>query len=140
MTTKEKGNLTEILCLCEFAKLGIKVSIPYGEDCKYDFIIDVKGHLLKIQCKTSHKLENQEGFMFRCESIVVTTSKIIASKYTLNDIDFFATIDNGQCYLIPVQECNSHKTLRYHYPRNGQKKGISLAENYKLEDVIKQFE
>ena len=102
MTTKEKGNLTEILCLCEFAKLGLKVSIPYGEDCKYDFII--------------------------------------TNRYTLNDIDFFATIDDGQCYLVPVNECGARKTLRYCYPRNGQKKGISLAENYKLEDMIKQFE
>ena len=81
MTTKEKGNLTELLCLCEFAKLGIKVSIPYGEDCKYDFIIDIYGHLLKIQCKTSHKLENQEGFTFKCESVISTTS---ALKLSLN--------------------------------------------------------
>ena len=140
MTTKEKGNLTEILCLCEFAKLGLKVSIPYGEDCKYDFIIDVNGHLLKIQCKTSHKLESLEGFEFKCESVVTTTHKIVTNKYTLNDIDFFATMDNNQCYLVPVEECGARKTLRYNYPRNGQKKGISLAENYKLEGMIKQFE
>ena len=140
MTTKEKGNLTELLCLCEFAKLGIKVSIPYGEDCKYDFILDVNGHLLKVQCKTSQKLENLEGFSFKCESVVVTTKKITATKYTLNDIDFFATMDENQCYLVPVEECGVRKTLRYCYPSNGQKKGISLAENYKLEDMIKQFE
>lgn len=140
MTTKEKGNLTELLCLCEFAKLGIKVSIPYGEDCKYDFILDVNGHLLKVQCKTSQKLENLEGFSFKCESVVVTTKRITATKYTLNDIDFFATMDENQCYLVPVEECGVRKTLRYCYPSNGQKKGISLAENYKLEDMIKQFE
>ena len=140
MTTKERGNLTELLCLCEFAKLGIKTSIPYGEDCKYDFIIDVNGHLLKVQCKTSHKLENGEGFTFKCESIVVNTKKITSNKYTTKDIDFFATIDNGQCYLVPVEECGVQKNLRYCYPRNGQKKNISLAENYKLEDMIKQFE
>lgn len=140
MTSKEKGNLTELLCLCEFAKLGIKVSIPYGEDCKYDFIIDVNRHLLKVQCKTSHKLENGEGFTFKCQSIVVTRHKIVANNYTLNDIDYFATIDNGECYLVPVEECGTTKTLRYCYPKNGQKKGISLAEKYKLQEIIKQFE
>lgn len=140
MTTKEKGNLTELLCLCEFAKLGIKVSIPYGEDCKYDFILDVNKHLIRVQCKTSHKLDNLEGFKFKCESVVSTTTRITSTKYTSNDIDFFATIDEGQCYLVPVEECHNDKTLRYCYPSNGQKKNISLAENYRLEDVIKQFE
>ena len=140
MTSKEKGNLTEVLCLTEFVKLGLKVSIPYGEDCRYDFIVDVNGHLLKIQCKTSHKLENLEGFKFKCESVVVTRTKTVCSKYSLNEIDFFATIDDNKCYLVPVEECGATKTLRYCYPRNGQKKNICLAENYKLEDIIKQFE
>lgn len=140
MTSKEKGNLTEVLCLAEFTKLGLKTSIPYGENCRYDFILDVNGHLLKIQCKTSHKIESLEGFEFKCESVVVTRTKTVCSKYTLNEIDFFATVDEGQCYLVPVEECGTKKVLRYCYPRNGQKKGISLAENYKLEDIIKQFE
>ena len=140
LDSKQKGNLTELQCLVEFAKLGIKTSLPYGENCRYDFIIDINGHLLKVQSKTSHKLENGEGFEFKCESVVVTTTKPTSTKYSLNEIDFFATIDNDKCYLVPVEECGCRKTLRYVYPRNGQKKGISLAENYELEKVIKQFE
>lgn len=140
LDSKQKGNLTELECLIAFAKQGIKVSIPYGENCRYDFIIDVNGHLLRIQCKTSHQLDSQEGFTFKCESVVSTTSRITATKYTINEIDYFATIDKGQCYLIPVEECGCHKTLRYQYPRNGQKKGICLAKDYIMEEVIKQFE
>ena len=56
------------------------------------------------------------------------------------EIDFFATSYEGNCYLVPVEECGHEKTLRYRYPANGQKKGISLAENYKLENMIKRFE
>lgn len=140
LDSKQKGNLTELQCLVEFAKLGIKTSIPYGENCRYDFIIDVNGHLLKVQSKTSHKLDNGEGFEFKCESVVSTTTRTTSTKYSLNDIDFFATIDNDKCYLIPVAECGCRKTLRYIYPKNGQKKGISLAENYELEKMIRQFE
>lgn len=140
LDSKQKGNLTELECLLAFAKQGIKVSIPYGENCRYDFIIDVNNHLLRIQCKTSHQLDSQEGFQFKCESVVSTTSRITTTKYSENEIDYFATMDNGQCYLVPVEECGCRKTLRYKYPRNGQKQGISLAENYKMEDIIKQFE
>ena len=88
LDSKQKGNLTELQCLVEFAKLGIKTSIPYGENCRYDFIIDVNGHLLKVQSKTSHKLDNGEGFEFKCESVVVTTTRTTSTKYSLNDIDF----------------------------------------------------
>lgn len=139
MNTKDKGILTEVLCMVEFSKLGLKFSIPYGDSCKYDFILDVNGYLLRIQCKTSRKLDNEEGFIFKCESTVVTRTRTICSRYTLNEIDYFATIDNGQCYLVPVEECGATKTLRYCYPKNGQKKGISLAENYKLEDIIQPY-
>lgn len=31
LTSKEKGNLTELQCLTAFYELGYKVSIPYGE-------------------------------------------------------------------------------------------------------------
>lgn len=140
LTAKQKGNLTEMLCYVAFLQQGIKISLPFGEDCRYDFIADVDGRLLKIQCKTSHKLDNGQGFAFKCESVVSTTSRITSTKYSANEIDYFATIDEGQCYLVPVQECGCTKTLRYCYPANGQKKGISLAENYTLEVMMGQFE
>ena len=46
----------------------------------------------------------------------------------------------GQCYLIPVGECGYEKTLRFRYPANGQKKNISLAVDYTLEEIIERFE
>jgi hypothetical protein len=48
LTTKQKGNLTELQCLSAFCALGCNVSIPYGDNSKYDFIADVNGKLLKI--------------------------------------------------------------------------------------------
>lgn len=141
LTTKQKGNITEIQCLLAFMQNGYKVSIPYGEDCRYDLILDTGSKLLRIQCKTSHSLPNPEdGFKFKTKSVVITTHGAKESKYSEEEIDFFATVYNEECYLVPVSECSNEKTLRYHYPANGQRKGISLAENYKLEEVLKRFE
>ena len=142
LTPKEKGNLTELQCLVSFAELGLKTSIPYGENCRYDFILDVNGHLLKIQCKSSHplSLENNEGFAFKCQSVNASSTGIYSSRYSKEEIDYFSTYFNGQCYLVPVEDCGLTKTLRYVYPKNGQKKGISLAENYTLEKIIKQYQ
>ena len=127
-------------CIIAFMKQGYKVSIPYGEDCRYDLVVDIKNHLYRIQCKTSHALTNPEdGFKFKTQSVVITTHGTKETKYSNEEIDFFATSYEGNCYLVPVEECGHEKTLRYHYPANGQKKGISLAENYKLENMIKRF-
>ena len=130
LTPKDKGNLTELQCLTAFAEQGLKVSIPYGENCRYDFILDVNGTLLKIQCKTSRLITSQDGFEFKCRSTNATRKGVFTTRYTSSEIDYFATYFNKQCYLVPVQECGITKTLRYCYPSNGQKKGISLAKQY----------
>ena len=141
LTTKQKGNITEIECILAFMKAGYKVSIPYGEDCRYDLIVDINNKLYRIQCKTSHALTNPEdGFKFKTKSVVITAHGAKENHYETNEIDYFATMYEGNCYLVPVEECGHEKTLRYRYPANGQKKGISLAENYKLENMIKRFE
>ena len=51
LDTKKKGNLTEMQCMSAFMAQGCGVSIPFGDNSKYDFIADVDGHLLKIQVK-----------------------------------------------------------------------------------------
>ena len=48
MDSKIKGNLTELQCLAAFVEQGCAVSIPYGDNSKYDFIADIDGRLLKI--------------------------------------------------------------------------------------------
>ena len=141
LTTKQKGNITEMECILAFMKAGYKVSIPYGEDCKYDLVVDINNKLYRIQCKTSHALTNPEdGFKFKTKSVVITTHGVKENHYETNEIDYFATMYEGNCYLVPVGESNNEITLRFRYPANGQKKGISLAENYRMENMIKRFE
>ena len=141
LTTKQKGNITELECLLSFVKEGYKVSIPYGEDCRYDLVVDINNKLYRVQCKTSHALTNPEdGFKFKSQSVVITTHGTKQSTYSEQEIDYFATMYEGQCYLIPVNECGHEKTLRFRYPANGQKKGISLAENYTLQKMIERIE
>lgn len=141
LTTKQKGNLTELKCCLAFIEQGYKVSIPYGEDCKYDLIVDINNHLYRIQCKTSRALPNaNDGFRFNTRSVVITTHGAKESCYSKTEIDYFATVYEGKCYLVPVEECGHEKVLRFHYPPNGQKKNISLADDYILENIIKRFE
>ena len=53
MDKKQIGNLTELQCLTSFVSLGYNVSIPYGDNAKYDFIADIQGKLIRVQVKTA---------------------------------------------------------------------------------------
>ena len=89
LTSKEKGNLTELQCMTEFYKAGYRVSIPYGENSRYDMILDVNGHLLRVQCKTS-KAVSDDCLSFACRSTRVNSQGSYSSKYTKDEIDYFS--------------------------------------------------
>ena len=131
LTSKQKGNLTELQCLSAFVEQGCGVSIPYGDNSKYDFIADVDGRLFKIQVKTS-SLKDENAIKFSCRTTHVNCKGIKNERYSSNEVDFFATYWKNQCYLIPVSECSVEKTLRFTPPKSGQLKGITFAKDYEL--------
>ena len=134
MTTKQIGNLTELRCLAGFVENGYNVSIPYGEDSKYDFIADVDGRLIKVQVKTSNlKKGTKNAICFSCRSTHKNFNGTSNVRYSSRDVDYFATYWDNQVYLVPINECSVEKTLRFQYPDNGQKQNISLAKDYELE-------
>ena len=136
--SKKKGNLTEMQCMSAFIANNCDVSIPFGDNSKYDFIADVNGQLLKIQVKTS-SLKDENAIKFSCRTTHVNCSGVKNVRYNENEIDYFATYWNNQCYLDPISECSVEKTLRFQPPKNGQIKGIVFAKDYKLEDVIQKM-
>ena len=138
LTSKQKGNLTELQCITAFIAEGCGVSIPYGDNSKYDFIADVNGKLLKIQVKTS-SLKDDGAIKFSCRTTHANCAGVKNERYSADEIDFFATYWDNQCYLIPFNECSVEKTLRFAPPKNGQTKGITFAKDYILEEYIKKI-
>lgn len=49
---KEVGERTEAAILNHFIQKGVPVSIPWGNNQRYDLILEIDGKLLKAQCKT----------------------------------------------------------------------------------------
>ena len=92
LQSKQKGNLTELQCITAFYELGYSVSIPYGENSRYDLIADIEGKLIKIQVKTSSiKNGNAEAIEFSCRSSRINSTGTINTRYTKSEIDYFAT-------------------------------------------------
>lgn len=139
MNSKQIGNLTEMKTMISFMELGFNVLTPYGDCERYDFVVDIKGHLYKVQSKTSSSQDEGASFSFSCTSCNRKAGAIVHHKYSEEDIDFFATLFNNQCYLIPVSECGNRKILRLLPTKNGQTRGVTWAKNYELEEVVKSL-
>lgn len=133
-----KGKITELLVAQAFLELGYQVSQPLVSDSRYDLIIDIDGTLLRIQVKTSTvDPEDESYFEFVTRSSHTNTQRTINRPYTSDEIDCFATIYNGECYIVPVKEAgNGRQRLRLKPTKNNQKTGIKFAEDYKLEKIL----
>lgn len=142
MNTKQLGNLTELQCITRLYELGCAVSIPFGNSEKYDAIIEYNNVLYKVQIK--HGAPTYEGdqvsyLTINCRWVGHNNTGFNSHKYSAEDVDFFATFYEGECYLIPQKECSSAKILRILPPKNGQTKGICFLEKYKAMEVLKQL-
>lgn len=139
MDSKMKGNITELEVLTYATKHGIQVSIPFGDRERYDQVWDINGILYRIQVKTSRLADDSSCIIFSCRSNTKVQGKIRHSRYSKDEIDYFATYWNDKCYLVPIEECSTEKKLRFEPPKNGQIKGISFAKDYEMEEVLKKL-
>lgn len=139
MNSKQKGNITELETMLAFLKLGFNVLTPYGDCERYDFVVNANDKFYKIQCKTSSTDDNGASFQFSCRSSNRQDGKIVHHSYNKNEIDYFATSFEGKCYLIPVEECGCNKRLRIAPAANQQTQGITWAENYELDNIVKNW-
>ena len=134
LDTNIVGTVTELKCKTYFLELGYTVSTPENPT-RYDFILDTGNQLLKIQAKTS-KSDGEKLTFATCSSHFVN-GKVTRTDYKLDNIDYFCTWFENECYLIPVQECGkTEKNLRLVPTKNGQVKGISFAKDYIAKEVL----
>jgi hypothetical protein len=131
------GEITEQQVALEFLKLGILVSKPLVQSSKYDFIVDINHNLYKIQVKTG-TFKEDAYLEFSTSTSHTNTQGTLNLTYSKDDVDFFATMHEGKCYLIPYDMCGKRgQRIRFVPTKNGQTKGILFAKDYHLEDMVK---
>ena len=131
------GEITEQQVVVEFLKLGILVSKPLVQSSRYDFIVDINHKLYKIQVKTGSYKE--EAYLeFNTSTSHTNTKGTLNLHYSEDDVDFFATMYEGQCYLIPFHLCGKRsQRIRFVPTKNGQITGGLFAKDFHLEDIVK---
>lgn len=137
LNTHFQGEITELEVAQSFLKLGYQVCKPLVSDSRYDFIVDINHQLYKIQVKTSSLSQDEDYIEFKTQSTHTNTQTTVYHTYSAEDVDYFATMYNHQCYLVPISKIGSRSfRLRLKPTKNGQTKNINFAENFKLENTF----
>ena len=138
MNSKTKGNIGESIILTEFVKRGIQVSIPFGDNARYDLIAEFNGKLNKIQVKYCARVtENNSVSCPTASSKNHTTNKTLDTY--VNDVDYIAFYIQPwdiSC-IMPIEKCTGTSIcLRKDLPKNGQKVGINLVQDYSFDKIL----
>lgn len=138
--TKKVGIVTEIETMLAFVRLGYPVLIPYGDNERYDYAVEVNGKFVRIQAKHSITTNDGETFEFDCRGTFYKNGEWAHNQYTENEIDYFATSFNGKCYLFPPGVYTSKVKLRLlPTKRKGRQYDSVWAKDYELEKVVKTW-
>lgn len=136
--TTQKGLLTELQCQNDFTRAGILLSQPIINDSRYDFLADINGQIIKVQCKTANpKDEAKSAIEFSCCS--KNWNNGIRHTYK-DEIDYFYTSWNDKGYLIPVEKTGTRAfTLRFYskLKTSGGSSQINWASEYEFEKILK---
>lgn len=137
LNTHFQGEITELQVAEAFLKLGYQVCKPLVSDSRYDFIVDINHQLYRIQVKTASLSEEGDYIQFKTQSSHTNTQKTVYHSYSAEDVDYFATVYNHQCYLVPIDKVGNRAfRLRLKPTKNGQIKNINFAEDFKLENTF----
>lgn len=131
MDTKTKGDITELKIATKLVELGEQILFPYGDNNRYDIVVDKGDKFVKIQCKTG-RLKNGVVIFNTCSH---HCRKNYIMKNYRGEIDLFGIYcpQNKKCYLVPVEDVGvSNARLRVYPPKNNQHKKIIFAKKYEL--------
>ena len=136
MNSKRIGNIGEAAVLAKFVEKEIPVYLPFGDNEKADLIIDINNTLLKVQVKTSNRLD-QGSLIFNTRSSRGLSSSTVL--YSEEDIDLYAcySLITKEIYILYRKDFSQGLTsLRIEESKNNQTKNVNFAKDYTLDKFL----
>ncbi|MGH2360956.1 MAG: group I intron-associated PD-(D/E)XK endonuclease [bacterium] len=130
--SKSVGDVTQSQVMAALLKRGKKVLMPFGDNFRYDLVVEEDGRFTRIQCKT--------GKMNRGAIVFAVASSQYHRGGKRQDyrgqVDAFGVFcpDNEKVYIIPIDDLPlvREAKLRLTPPENAQVKGIRWAAKYEI--------
>lgn len=131
MNSKQIGEKSEAKVLSKFLDLGWIVLIPFGDNQRYDLVIDRGNGFERIQVKTGNFKNG--GIDFPTASSYAHRGGKRRTYY--GECDLFACYcpDTNKVYLLNVDDCPTNTMrLRVTPTKNGQTKNIVFAKDFEI--------
>jgi len=130
MGPSEIGARTELAVMAAIASTGHRVLLPFSSYLRFDTAFEFHGRLVKVQCKTGRELKGAVVFETADRTVGV-------GRDYRDDAELFGVYCHGrqEAYLVPVIDVPRRSaSLRLTAPRNNQKAGIRMADQYLVRD------
>ncbi|WP_440766821.1 group I intron-associated PD-(D/E)XK endonuclease [Natronorubrum sp. DTA7] len=133
--SKHVGDKTESKALTELLECGYSVSIPFGDNDRYDLVVDDEGDLHRVQCKTGWR-NKTETMRFNTHSQTTRDGSYHEQTYH-GEIDAFLVYypKNETFYWIDAADATGQKMeLRFESEINHP--SINWADAYEFDGTI----
>ncbi|UPV76081.1 group I intron-associated PD-(D/E)XK endonuclease [Halorussus limi] len=100
---KERGQQTEAAIIFEFIRNGLTALEPFGDNERYDVVVEESGHFYRVQIKTG-RIENGR-VQFETRSSGTLTRKVEKEGYE-GEIDVFAVYspEIERSFVVPIAD------------------------------------
>jgi hypothetical protein len=117
---------------------GYALLLPFGENTRYDLVIDDGKGLCRVQCKTGRLRSGAIRFA-TCSAYGHHRKPTTARRSYFGQIDAFAIHcpETGGVYLVSIEDLavEVQGALRVDAPKNNQKRHIRFASDYEIARV-----
>lgn len=135
MNPSRRGDVTEAVVVGALMRVGVSVSVPFGDSDRYDILADDAGTLFRVQCKTGSWVNGT--VRFKLYSSTVEEGNRVDQSYSASEVDAFAVFSprTDGVYWVPASETGSGEMrLRVKEPAaKAPRSRINWAEEYRLE-------
>jgi hypothetical protein len=135
---KAIGDRSTLAIMLALREVGFALSVPFGENTRYDLVADDGVRLRRVQCKTGRLRSGAIRFAV-CSCYGHHLRPGNARRDYHGEVDDFAVYcpDTQRVYLIPISDLppTTQAALRVEPTRNRQIKGIRMAAAYELATV-----
>jgi PD-(D/E)XK nuclease superfamily protein len=129
------GDRTTLAVMLVLRELGFAVLAPFGENTRYDLVVDDGESLRKVQCKTG-RLRRGAVIWSMCSNYGHHPHPDPVRRDYHGEVDAFAVYCPETCgvYLMPIEDVPMRTcgNLRVAPPKNNQRKRIRFAEQYEI--------
>jgi hypothetical protein len=132
---KDIGDKTTLAIMLALRAHGFGVLVPFGENSRYDLVIDDGTALWRVQCKTG-RLRAGAVVWNMCSHYGHHANPRVVRRDYQGEVDYFAVYcpETARAYLIPMEDLpiRVRGNLRVDPPKNKQRRFIRFADQYEI--------